>query len=95
MTPAESFIQPNSWTRYIKECGGTRIRREEFTECYYEHVFVKYSLFMRDDLFDRGPTDCEQDTVSNPDAGIDDPLHIRPSCYPIETFYGFDNIPVD
>ena len=50
---------------------------------------------MRDDLVSRGPTDCEQNTVFDPDTGIDDPLNKRPSCYPIETYYGFDSIPVD
>ena len=97
MTPAENFIQPNSWVIYVEECGKelNRIRREEFSECYYEHVFIKYSQFLRDNLVDRGPTECEQDTMFDPNTGINDPDNKRPSCYPIETLYGFDTIPVD
>ena len=59
MTPAENFIAPNSWARYIEECGGNIIRHEEFSKCYYEYVFEKYSQFMNSELAGRGPTDCE------------------------------------
>ena len=95
MTPAENFIRPNGWAKYIEECGRTRIRREVISKCYYEHVFTKYSLFMNDELKGRGQTDCEQETVFSPLTYIDDPYHKRPSCYLVESLYGLDDIPED
>ena len=95
MTPAENFIRPNAWAEHIEECGKTRIRREVVSKCYYEHVFSKYSIFMNENLMGRGPTDCEQDTEFSSLTYIDDPEHKRPSCYHIETFYGFEDIPED
>ena len=49
---------------------------------------------MNDDLFDRGPTDCEQETKFDPFT-IDDPYNFRQSCYPLEQYYGFNEIIVD
>ena len=40
----------------MPECGFFKMRVEEVSECFYEHVFDKYSEYMREDLIDRGPS---------------------------------------
>ena len=66
MTPISNFIAPNNWAKWMPECGYSSLRIEAVSECYYEHVFDKYSEFMNEELIDRGPTQCEQDTVFDP-----------------------------
>ena len=56
MTPISNFIAPNNWAKYMPECGMQAQRNEAVSECYYEHVFDKYSEFMNEELIYRGPT---------------------------------------
>ena len=66
MTPISNFIEPNSWAQYYFECGRNLIRREEISQCPYEHVLTKYSEFLRKDLVNRGPTSCDKGVVFDP-----------------------------
>ena len=66
MTPIANFIAPNLWATHVMECGLNIIRTEEISECLYEHVFTRYSEHMRDDLSERGPTLCNQNTLFDP-----------------------------
>ena len=68
MTPIANFIAPNLWATHVMECGQNIIRVEEISECLYEHVFTRYSELMRDDLVERGPTLCNQNTLFDPFA---------------------------